>query len=660
MSNTVISYQSFCWVVGTTSFRTAKLNLKIEEQLLLLDEFYREISKKSQWEWCSTIQEQYYNFMKDKGFVTGEANLKDKDAREKTSGLVELGLVTADRILTEAGRTLLDVTTTGAFEANNDFNISGDSFMYLKQLLKTSVDVSGCIVRPFIAVLKCLTELEFLTYDEFTYFIPLIKDGESAEQIIKDIKSYRLGKIKAEEIIYKRLMQMDNYKLALHVFMESEVDEEVICTIGINRKSRRYDKPYYALYENVKGIFLEGKNNYEELLHAAKNINQRPGTLWRNLLFQTTNISSIRRKGKESISENCPFLSCRNELELKKVFFEYLHVFKAISTLADYFDLNRRYFNLADVLIFEDRTIKLDVLPKYYFQEIIEELYSVAFTKDSNLQVDVELEEISFAFTIDMNKIYSALSQDLGVRVDSGDQVATYINDERSRRFNILIDKKFTDNILIELLHCFEIRDDRRIEELVTDEATIPTIFEYILGIIWYKVSERQGNILEFMNLSLEANLLPKTHAAGGYADIIYKYEACGDYPEHSLLLEATLADGSNQRRMEMEPVSRHLGDYRVRYNNRFDYSLFISTYLDKNVVYDFRYRKLIPYTKNEVTIDGMKIISMDTQALKKIIERNISYRHLYQVFDVYHNKELGDIDWHDGLIREATKEYGP
>ena len=99
MSNTVISYQSFCWVVGTTSFRTAKLNLKIEEQLLLLDEFYREISKKSQWEWCSTIQEQYYNFMKDKGFVTGEANLKDKDAREKTSGLVELGLVTADRIL---------------------------------------------------------------------------------------------------------------------------------------------------------------------------------------------------------------------------------------------------------------------------------------------------------------------------------------------------------------------------------------------------------------------------------------------------------------------------------------------------------------------------------------------------------------------------------
>ncbi|WP_390890831.1 AlwI family type II restriction endonuclease [Gemella morbillorum] len=41
---------------------------------------------------------------------------------------------------------------------------------------------------------------------------------------------------------------------------------------------------------------------------------------------------------------------------------------------------------------------------------------------------------------------------------------------------------------------------------------------------------------------------------------IIYEYEACTSYPKHSLLLEATLADGNNQRRMEMEPVSRHLG----------------------------------------------------------------------------------------------------
>ncbi|HEL0628070.1 TPA: AlwI family type II restriction endonuclease, partial [Streptococcus equi subsp. zooepidemicus] len=557
MSNKSIPYQSFCWVIGTTSFRTAKLNLKIEAQLLLLDEFYNEVIKESSWNWNNELQEQYYDFMKDRTFLTGEAKRKDKDAREKTSGLVDIGLITEDRLITDAGRELLKITSSGDFETNNVFNINRDSFIYLKQLLKTSIDVSGSIVRPFIAVVKCLTELEFLSYDEFTYFVPLIRDDESAKQIISDIKLYREGKILPEEIIHKRLMQMENYKLAQEEFIASDVDENLICLVGMNRKSRNYDKPYYKLYENLKKVFLDGENIYELLLNSAKNINQKPGTLWRSLLFKTTNIGVVRKNGKSSIHKQCPFINCKNETELKEVFFKYLHVFKAMATLSDYFDLNRRYFNITDILIFEDRMIKLDMIPKYYFKEIIDVLYTETFSRDNNLRADAPLETISEAFKLDISKVYAALSKDLGITIKSPEQAKAYVNDERYRRFNTLIDKKFNDSVLIELLNCFEKRDDKRIEELVTDEAAIPTIFEYILGIIWYKVSERQGNILDFMKLSLEANLLPKTHAAGGYADIIYEYEACTSYPKHSLLLEATLADGSNQRRMEMEPVSR-------------------------------------------------------------------------------------------------------
>lgn len=54
------------------------------------------------------------------------------------------------------------------------------------------------------------------------------------------------------------------------------------------------------------------------------------------------------------------------------------------------------------------------------------------------------------------------------------------------------------------------------------------------------------------MKLSLDSNLLPVTHAAGGEADIVYEYPETKDFPRHSLLLEATLADSTNQRRMEM------------------------------------------------------------------------------------------------------------
>ncbi len=659
MANLSIPYQSFCWVIGTTSFRMAKLNLKIEEQLLLLDEFYNGIIKNSDWNWNNKLQEKYYDFMKNKNFIAGDAKRKDKDAREKTSGLEDIGLITKDRLITEAGRELLNLASKGNFETNNLFNINSDSFVYLRQLLKTSIDINGSMVRPFIVTVKCLTELEYLSYDEFTYFVPLIKDEKSAQEIISNIKLYRENKIKLDEIIYNRLMQISNYQLAKKLFVTSDiVDEDLICLVGMNRKSRSYDKPYYKLYENLKNIFIDGGNDYESLLNSAKKINQKPGILWRNLIFKTTNLRTIRKTKASSINEQCPFLNCETEQDFKKIFFKYLRIFKAKATLSDYFDLNKRYFNITDTIIFEDRIIKLDMIPKYYFKEIIDNLYKEAFKKDNNLPINVELKTISSAFDIDINKVYESLSKDLGITLKSPEQAATYVNDERYRRFNEMIDKRFSDSVLIELLNCFENRDDKRIEELVTDEATIPTIFEYVLGIIWYKVSERQGNILEFMQLSLEANLLPKTHAAGGYADIIYKYEACLAYPKHTLLLEATLADGTNQRRMEMEPVSRHLGDYRIRFNNPFDYSLFVSTYLDKNVISDFRYRKIIPYTKDKESITGMKIISMDTESLKKIIENNIKYKYLYKVFDKYHEMPLDTIGWHAGMIKEATEEY--
>lgn len=658
MNKKSIPYQSFCWVIGTTSFRTAKLNLKIEEQLLLLDEFYRTESKKTTWKWNNNLQERYYNFMKDKGFLYGEAERKDKDAREKTSGLVDIGLITSDRLITDAGRELLNIANEGIFDVNNLFNIDKDSFVYLKQLLKTTINVNNNIVRPFLVTIKSLLELDFLTYDEFTYFLPLISDKKSAEEIIGSIRLYRENKIKREDVIYRRLISMENYQAAFAELINNEANEDLVCLIGMNRKSKSYDKPYFELYKQIKAIFIDKKSNYEKLLIAAKKINQKPGILWRGLLFKTTNIGVVRKNGNTSIHQQCPFINCKNETELKEMFFKYLHVFKAMATLSDYFDLNRRYFNITNILIFEDQLIKLDTLPTYYFKEIMKELYAEAFTECSKLTYSIPLVEISEIFDIDINKVYAVLSKDLGIQVKTADQASTFINDERYKRFNNLIDKKFNDTVLLELLNCFEKRDNKRIEELVTDEAAIPTIFEYVLGIIWYKISKRQGNILGFMKLSLEANLLPKTHAAGGYADIIYEYQACASYPKHSLLLEATLTDGTNQRRMEMEPVSRHLGDYRIKFNNPFDYSLFVSTYLDKNVISDFRYRKIIPYTRDEETITGMKIISIDTNSLKKIIKNKINYEYLYKVFNKYYEMPLETTDWQDNLIKEATIEY--
>ena len=231
------------------------------------------------------------------------------------------------------------------------------------------------------------------------------------------------------------------------------------------------------------------------------------------------------------------------------------------------------------------------------------------------------------------------------------------VHDERLKRFNTLIDRKFSDVVLIELLEKFEKRNDDEIRKAVTENADIPTIFEYVLGIIWYKISERKGNILEYMNLSLEADLLPKTHAVGGEADIIYQYPECREYPAHFLLIEATLTDGSNQRRMEMEPVSRHLGEHLLLTGNKHSYCVFSTTYLDRNVISDFRNRKTFTYYNKDFSkgVTGLKIIPLQTSTIKEIIRKKINYKRLYHLFDNAYNSDTPVPSWYLDCIEKEV-----
>lgn len=69
------------------------------------------------------------------------------------------------------------------------------------------------------------------------------------------------------------------------------------------------------------------------------------------------------------------FSFVRTESELKRLFFSTMHLFKAKATLHDYLDLNRRYIKNTDVVLFEDETVRLDIVPKQFFHPYAQELY---------------------------------------------------------------------------------------------------------------------------------------------------------------------------------------------------------------------------------------------------------------------------------------------
>ena len=650
----VIPYKSFCWSLGTTSFRTKDFNKTIEEQLLLLDEFWKlDENKDENWSGNKDLQTRYYDFMQSKDFVEGNAGNKPKDAREKTSGLVDIGLIDDGRKLSNAGKALLKITSENDFSSDNQFQIAKDSYIYLKQLLKTYYNVDGHTVRPFMVLIHLLDEFDYLTLDEYTYLLPLCIGQVETSEIIDGISQLRCRNISIDEIIVNRLMGMLNYKTALDYFIDNEVTEELICEIGLNRKSRQYDKPYFKLYQALHRVFvLNDIDNLISVYDATRDI--KIGKWWRNYLFDTTSEKAISNHPVAHLKTTL-FNEVEDENTFKIAFFKIMHLFKAKATLSDYLDLNRRYIKTTDVVLFEDDTIKFDIVPKHFFKSVAAKLYQDAFTSSELLYEDCDMPEISECLIVNDDTIVAGINEELGINVSDMQSARAALEDTRYQRLQHLIDTKFTDDKILSLLDCFETRNDDEIRSMVTDNADVPTIFEYVLGILWYKASERHGKILDYMKLSLDADLLPKTHAAGGEADIVYEYEATEYYPEHTLLLEATLADSTNQRRMEMEPVSRHLGMHLIRTGNMNSYCVFATNYLNINVISDFRSRKTTPFYDSQdysKSIAGMKIIPLQTSELKKIVSNRKTYKELYSLFETAYNSNLPPHKWYTNSIR--------
>ncbi|QQF52105.1 AlwI family type II restriction endonuclease [Campylobacter fetus subsp. venerealis] len=657
------AYKSYCWNLGTTSFRTENFNRTIEIQLDLLDKFWQLPQNQNEtWSGNNLLQAEYYDFLKQNKFIDGSAKLKDKDAREKTSGLVELGLLNNERKLTNAGQKALQISQNGDFSIDNALQISKDSFVYLKQLLKTNnYKIESSVVRPFIITLYMLSRHKYLSDDEFTYLLPLCTNPEYTDFISNQISLLRENTISIDEIIINRLLSMSNYKEALDWFLNCpSVSQNAIVEIGMNRKSAIFDLPYFRVFLALKNIFLDDKrdeNSLIELFLSIQKLNLKKW--WNNYIFKPRTTKNKIKKELDRALNNIIFDNITNETELRTSFFKIMHLFKAKATLYDYFDLNRRYMGLSDIFLFRDSKIELDIVPKHFFNSVIDELYNDAYKKSDLLQYDCELSEISPVLVISDNTIINSINNELGLNIADLDDAINELEKERYARFNKLIDEKFSDINLIELLDNFENRDDSKIKEYITDNAEVYTMFEYVLGIAWYKISERKGKILDYMKLSLDANLLPKSHASGGEADIVYEYDETRHYPKHTLLLEATLSSRAGQRQMELEPVTRHLGQHLLESGDLSSYCVFATTRLDINTLSDFRNRKIYTfYDTNDSSkrVKGMKIASLQTTELKSIIQNNKKYSELYSIFDEAYKVDLNELEadeWYQKYVVE-------
>ena len=648
-----INFQSYCWSLGTTSFRVKDLNFKIEKQLQMLNRLWLE-NPDSSWNGNNSIQEKYYEIMQEEGFISGNASNKAKDAREKTSGLVQIGVIDKSRKVTPIGEMIIDIVQNAKFDDDNIFGINKDSFVYLQQLLKMQISDNGIEIKPFIVLLYFLTELNYLTKEEFKYILPLCTTKKDIKDLLDKIKQLRNNEISLEDVFLSKMNDMTSYSLAICFIQRNGITSlEDFNKISFNRKGPRYDKPLFDFMNNLYSIVNDDFDEdsfkiISDFIKYMSNHNSKVASYWKKYLRYSSRVNY-----EDYIVEinQIPIFDCKDRNSFEIEFFKVMHLAKWTANLEDYADLNKRYISLSDIVLFDDDKIELDTLPRYYFADIAKSLINEPLLSGNNyydyLYNNIEFKEIYSSLNADIDVIIKTIQVDNPNRKVDRSNIRTFIQDDRLRRFNQLIDKKFSDNSLIELLNHIEINDRHFVDEYMDWNADIPTIFEYLLGISWYKISERKGNILEFMKLSLDANLLPKTHAGGGIADIVYEYDECNDYPKHDLLIEATISESTGQRHMEMEPVSRHLGENINRTNNMKDYVVFIANRLEERLILDFRNMKSRFYPlRDGGYINGLKIIPLDVKLVQKILKEKKNYKYLYSFFENAYSSTTPDPEW--------------
>lgn len=652
-----ISLEKYAWSIGTTSFRVENLRESIPQQLEVLEELN---SKYSELSWDKDKQILYSRLLTEKKIFIIDKTL-DKDARVKTSSLSELGLVTDDRKITNVGEYILKSFKEESLDVSkNIFNISEDSFMYLKQFLKFQT-YDNFKIKPFLVLLYFCTKFPAgISLDYFKYLIPLCitkEDVLEAVECIEKNESYL-------SFIYKKIYESKmTLKVKEILTTYKDLTDEEKLSLFPHGKGSSYVKPILELYNQL--VEYRTLNSLDEKYELLANLNfaalkQKSLTIIKKTIFGEDNIFSVTGKNKEEIVtqfEKTPLFQSRNLL------FELYFLYTASSYLAnlmEYNDLNIRYFKLTDIFVISDEKIELDILPKFYFSKVTDQLLDVDILNNNEyrefLEKDIDFKSIYPFLNFDISSVKTEIIKAYPQLSESNfdEKIKDIILDQKERKFRELVDKKFSREKVIKLLNAIQNNDEKFLRNYGF-ETNIPTILEYLVGISWFLISNKEGRLYDIFNLKLDSNSYPIRFASGGQADLIYKYS-----DGHDVLLEVTMSDKDGQRKLELEPVPRHLGRYKM-FNNKNSYVVFIAKNLDPNVLVSFRAMKNLPYYNPYDTdkfVKGLKIIPLSLKDLINLLKENINYEALKIKFEeFYQNKETDGFIWYKNIIQNKILE---
>lgn len=663
--------------LGDTSFRREKLLEDYTELLRILEK-----SNKEYEEWDNEAQSAFYIM------VFNETTLLESDKLAKNSAqrgrtmsnpLQKIGLTDNKRNITDIGKDLLNLDKEKAsFEVDKlekNLNISKKNILFLRQLLKFKIfnHNEEYSFNPFLVIILMLVKYNYLEIEHFKQIVQHLYFRQDYKGIVNNYENVKKGSMTFEDYLDENILtDIEDESIETNIINEFEENGEYFRENFPNRKTAKsvdlYEKYYELLIQVRKDIKNEKENmeNVKRLLEVMRNNKIRTAFL-SNEVFEIPRKSSKDYETFLEDNKNNDFFiwnDVKFRKELRKIF--WLGKFTAL--LNDYYDVTRRTFNLTGVIDFSNGRVKLskkyllDILEEFPEKiygllesdefDSIEEYYSYFYSNEKSILKILDFKEAEIEEYHEKMMVKTEISDIEGLD--------KYYFELEEREFKRFIDDKFTNQDIVEILQNIRERNDEAVYEKVTDSASISTIFEYISGIAWYRISKsyEDYSVLSSLKLSLDGSFLPLSHATGGDGDIVINYK------DHTLMLEVTLMDLSNQRRNELEPVIRHATNLTIDNKDKPVYTIFIANKVDYNVSNILRLCSYINLKSTagfeEYTENGVQISSLEIDNIIKYLNMDISYEKIYEVLSQefeYDEISIIDNNWRQKFLDKTLEK---
>lgn len=601
-------------------------------------------------------KEKIKSLTEGKDFIKKLDNGIEDRSRHYTSTLTKIGFINEERKISPVGKLFIDDNdlVLNAFEKL--IPIDKINLILLRQALKIRVynDDYTKYYSPAMLLLFLLYKNEkiegsklFKILNTLTPYFPI--DLEKIDKSIKNDTTNELLKEYDKNFINEKINDS-------RPFTKKEFFEKFS-----NNKSSKDKYVYYEFYITLlEFVKVPSEATYKKLKSLFLDSNNKK--ILNNTFGQTKNFMNFKVDNYEeflvmNMDSNILTLESFNSNFYIKFYFS-----KRNKDIYDYKDMIKRFFRATgileinnDIVNLANREVWIEYLKEVNFENLV-------FNTDSEKNATFYEEDINSPFykDITLNKILSisdnkmrhsieSVKERLGL--SSVENVKVKLINRNNDMFKKFIQKEFPLDKTIKILEMFSDRsNDSKVKKMVGSEAGVPTIYEYIIGIAWYHLSDEEYDLFSSFNLTMNANFLPETHAGGGAGDIVVRYK------EHTVMLEVTLMNKNAQKRGEWEPVLRHATNLTIEEHPRKVRTLFIADELDDNTINIWRAVASVPMmstTGSKQYADNVVIMPLTTSEVIKLMNKQIKEDQLFKLVDDSYLtlKNKFDLTWRNKIL---------